>query len=68
MRQMCESSEYKNKTAAEVAVTQVYAAMLRRAPDPSGYSYWSKKVRDSESGLRQLIQSVRTGGSYAARF
>ena len=68
MRQMCESSEYRTKTAAEVAVTQVYAGMLRRAPDPSGYSYWANKVRTSESGLRQLIQSIRTGTSYANRF
>lgn len=68
MRQMCESSEYKRKTAAQVRVIQVYAAMLKRAPDPSGYSYWSSRDAASTTGLQQLIKSIRTGAAYASRY
>lgn len=68
MRQMCESSEYRRKTASQVRVIQVYTAMLRRAPDPSGYSYWAAKDAASTAGLQQLIKSVRTGAGYAARY
>jgi hypothetical protein len=68
MRQMCESSEYRRKTASQVRVIQVYTAMLRRAPDPSGYPYWTSKDATSASGLQQLIRSIRTGASYAARY
>jgi hypothetical protein len=68
MRQMCESTEYQRKTASQVRVIQVYAALLRRAPDPSGYAYWSSKDDASSTGLQQLIKSIRTGSSYAARY
>ena len=68
MRQMCESDEYRRKTASQVRVIQVYMAMLRRAPDSSGYTYWSTKDGASPTGLQQLIKSIRTGAGYAARF
>ena len=68
MRQMCESAEYRRKTASQVRVIQVYAAMLRRAPDPSGYAYWTGKDAGSPTGLQQLIKSIRTGAGYAARY
>lgn len=68
MRQMCESDEYRRKTASQVRVIQVYMAMLRRAPDSSGYAYWSTKDGASPTGLQQLIKSIRTGAGYAARF
>jgi hypothetical protein len=68
MRQMCESSEYRRTTASQVRVIEVYTGMLRRTPDPSGYSYWTSKDASSASGLQQLIRSIRTGASYAARF
>ena len=68
LRQLCESSEYRTKTASQVRVTQVYAGMLRRAPDTSGYNYWTNKDATSSTGLLQLIKTIRTGSSYANRF
>ena len=68
MRQFCESNEYKTQTAHQVRVIQVYTAMVKRSPDASGYAYWSKKDADSDTGLQQLIKSLRTGTSYANRF
>lgn len=68
MRQMCESDEYRRKTASQVRVIQVYMAMLQRAPDSSGYTYWSTRDGASPTGLQQLIKSIRTGAGYAARF
>ncbi|MFN8017602.1 MAG: DUF4214 domain-containing protein [Acidimicrobiales bacterium] len=68
MRQMCESSEYQRKTASQVRVIQVYMALLQRAPDASGYAYWSSKDAASSTGLQQLIKSIRTGTGYAARY
>jgi hypothetical protein len=68
MRQFSESAEYKRKTASQVRVIQIYAAMLKRAPDSSGYAYWAKRDADSPTGLQALIKSVRTGVSYANRF
>ena len=68
MRQLCESDEYRRKTASQVRVIQVYMALLRRAPDASGYSYWTGKDAASASGLQQLIKSIRTGSGYAARY
>lgn len=59
MRQMCESDEYRRKTASQVRVIQVYIAMLRRAPDSSGYTYWSTKDGASPTGLQQLTLELR---------
>lgn len=68
MRQLCESSEFQGKSRSRVRVTAVYLAMLRRAPDRSGYAYWSAKVAASSTGLQALIASIRTGTAYAQRF
>ena len=68
MRQMCESAEYRRKTAQQVRVIQVYTAMLKRVPDPGGYAYWAAKDAASPTGLQQLIKSIRTGAGYAARY
>ncbi|WP_426570690.1 DUF4214 domain-containing protein [Aquihabitans sp. McL0605] len=68
MRQMCESTEYKRKTDSQVRVIQVYTAMLNRAPDSSGYDYWAHKDAGIDTGLQQLIKSLRTGTTYASRF
>ena len=68
MRQMCESTEYQRKTRSQVRVIQVYTAMLKRSPDSSGYAYWANKDAGIDTGLQQLIKSLRTGSTYAARF
>ena len=41
---------------------------VRRAPDTSGYNYWTNKDATSSTGLLQLIKTIRTGSSYANRF
>jgi murein DD-endopeptidase MepM/ murein hydrolase activator NlpD len=68
MVEQCESNEYRTKTLHQMRVISIYTAMLHRSPDSSGYSYWSGKDASSATGLQQLIKSIRTGTSYAARF
>ena len=69
MRQMCESSEYKRKTASQVRVIQVHAAMLRQAPSAAEYKRWSDwDAALPDSGLQDLIATIRTGDAYASRF
>ena len=68
MIEFCESDEYRTKTKHEMRVIAIYMAMLHRAPDPSGYSYWAKKDAASTTGLQALIKSIRTGTAYADRF
>ena len=69
MRQMCESSEYKRKTASQVRVIQVHAAMVRAAPSASEYKRWADwDAALPDSGLQDLIGSLRTGDAYASRF
>ena len=68
MTQLCESNEYRQKTLHQMRVISIYTAMLHRAPDPSGYSYWAGKDAASSTGLQALIKSIRTGTTYADRF
>lgn len=68
MRQFCESSEYRRKTANQVRVLQVFTAMGRRAPRQDEYFWWWAADRNEPDGLQALIRSFRTGTEYAARF
>lgn len=62
-----ESPEYRAVIANEVAVTMIYMGMLRRGPDPSGFSYWVDYVDRGNSGL-DLINGFLSSTEYRARF
>ncbi|MEZ5203107.1 MAG: DUF4214 domain-containing protein [Acidimicrobiales bacterium] len=68
MRQFCESSEYRRTTASRVRVIQVYAAMLRQAPDAASYATWTDLDASSANGLTVCIAYTRVDPRYAARF
>jgi hypothetical protein len=68
MRQMCESSEYKRKTASKVRVIQVHAAMLKHMPSADEYKRWTDWDAATTTGLQDLIKYLRTGDAYRARF
>lgn len=68
MRQFCESSEYKRKTASQVRVLQVHAAMLKRTPSDDEYKRWSDwDAALPDKGLTDLITVLRTSDEYRAR-
>lgn len=69
MQQFCNSAEYQRKTASQVRVLQVHAAMLKRVPTADEYKRWSDwDAALPDKGLQDLIKVVRTSPEYAARF
>ena len=68
MRQLCESSEYQRKTAAQVKVIQIHAAMLKQAPSAAEYKRWTDWSNAVSTGTTDLIKYLRTGTAYNARF
>ncbi|HWJ62786.1 MAG TPA: DUF4214 domain-containing protein [Acidimicrobiales bacterium] len=68
MRQWCESSEYQRKTASQVQVIQIHAAMLKAAPTAEEYKRWSDWLGATPRGTTDLISYLRTGTGYKNRF
>lgn len=68
MREFCESPEYTRKTASQVRVLQVHAALLGRVPSVSEYQRWTDWDRALSTGLRDLIKYLRTSTEYTRRF
>jgi hypothetical protein len=69
MRQLCESSEYQRKTAAQVKVIQIHAAMLKQAPSAAEYQRWTDWIAATgTTGVTDLVKYLRTGTAYNARF
>jgi hypothetical protein len=62
-----ESPEFKGTIAAEVFVTQIYAGMLRRAPDQGGFNFWVNAIDNGQPGLN-LISGFLVSGEYRTRF
>ena len=62
-----ESPEYRAVIANEVYVTMMYAGMLRRAPDATGFSHWLGYMDAGNSGLA-LIQGFLDSIEYHGRF
>jgi uncharacterized delta-60 repeat protein len=62
-----ESAEYRNLTANEIYVTMTYIGMLRRAPDPGGFSFWVNSLDGGGSGLA-LIDGFLASPEYHGRF
>lgn len=67
MGNFSESPEFKMITANKVDVARVYLTMLRRPPDPTGWTGWSNSLAGGMS-LTALINAIRGSGEYAARF
>jgi hypothetical protein len=53
--------------AHEVYVTMMYVGMLRRAPDPGGFSFWVDYMDRGNRGLA-LIDGFVHSGEYRGRF
>jgi uncharacterized delta-60 repeat protein len=62
-----ESPEYSSLTANEVFVTMAYVGMMRRAPDPGGFSFWVNYM-DAGNSARALIDGFIPSAEYRARF
>jgi hypothetical protein len=62
-----ESAEYRALSASEVYVTMIYVGMLRRAPEPGGFSYWVNYLDTGNSGLA-LINGFFASPEYHNRF
>jgi hypothetical protein len=67
MASFSESAEYSVLTAAEVNVTMTYAGMLRRAPNPGGFSFWVSYLEQGNSGAA-LIDGFLNANEYRSRF
>lgn len=62
-----ESEEHRALVREEVVVTMLYAGMMRRAPDPSGFEHWVGLI---EAGLPRVdvIRDFYQAPEYRARF
>jgi serralysin len=61
------SSEFRSLILNEVFLTQIYAGMLARAPDPGGFDFWRSAL---DSGLSRLnaISAFMNSAEYRSRF
>ncbi len=62
-----ESNEYRALTASEVYVTMMYVGMMRRVPDPGGFSFWVDYLDRGNPGLA-LIDGFLYSTEYRNRF
>lgn len=62
-----ESAEYAQLKANPVYVSMVYIGLLRRAPDQSGFDYWTARMDQGNSG-QELIGQFLASTEYANRF
>lgn len=62
-----DSSEYRDLIQPQVYVTMIYMGMLRRTPEPGGFSFWVTYLDDGNSGL-DLINAVIASDEYHKRF
>jgi hypothetical protein len=62
-----ESEEFRALIGPEVYVTMAYMGMLRRAPEPGGFSFWVQYIDAGNSGL-ELIDGFLASPEYRGRF
>ena len=62
-----ESPEYTGNTANDVFVTMMYAGMIRRSPEQSGFDFWVNYMDAGNSGLA-LIMGFLNAPEYHNRF
>jgi uncharacterized delta-60 repeat protein len=63
-----DSVEYQAKMANEVFVTMMYAGMLRRTPEPIGFSGWVSLLDAGTMTRQQVIDGFFLSTEYRARF
>ena len=67
MRQMCESAEYVNNTAADIAVIAAYLGLLQKSPATADFTGWSTMTKANSNAVTELVRFIRTGADYRAR-
>lgn len=67
MRQMCESPEYVDKTAEEVAVISAYLGLLEKSPSTGDLDGWATMARADRGAVGVLVKQIRTSPEYRAR-
>ncbi len=68
MRYFVESDHYRYLMYFRVRISLVYAGMLRRAPDSSGFAYWLDRMTNHGTQLQSLISAIQKSASYRSRF
>jgi hypothetical protein len=63
-----ESVEYKAKKFNEVYVTMMYVGMLRRSPEPAGYSGWLAYLNTPGNTPQSMINGFYLSTEYHNRF
>jgi murein DD-endopeptidase MepM/ murein hydrolase activator NlpD len=67
MRQMCESAEYVDKTAEEIAVISAYLGLLGKSPSDGDLTGWATMARADRAALGVLVKQIRTSPEYRQR-
>ena len=63
-----DSAEYQSAMANEVFVTMMYSGMLRRTPEPSGFTGWVNFLDAGTYTREQVINGFFLSTEYRARF
>jgi DNA-binding beta-propeller fold protein YncE len=63
-----DSAEYQAAMASEVLVTMMYAAMLRRSPEPAGFNGWVGFLDAATYTREQAINGFFLSTEYRSRF
>ena len=63
-----DSSEYQASIANEVFVTMMYAGMLRRTPEPAGFTGWLNYLDKPTLTRDQVINGFFFSTEYHDRF
>ena len=68
IRYLAETDHFRFVTVVNVRTCLVYAGMLQRAPDASGYRYWRDRISERGMPLQTMISTIQGSASYRARF
>ncbi|MFN8018086.1 MAG: DUF4214 domain-containing protein [Acidimicrobiales bacterium] len=64
---LCPTADAERRFQGKVNVLMTYAGLLQRAPDPSGWSYWVRKV-EAGTSVGGLVAQFFTSSEYRRRF
>lgn len=62
-----ESAEFRQTSYNQIQVTMMYAGMLRREPEESGFNYWVDQLNNGKSPT-ELVASFLSSPEYRNRF
>jgi hypothetical protein len=63
-----DSPEFQGLIANEVFATMIYVGMLKRSPDPTGFSLWVSYLDSGPYLHEQAINAILLSAEYHARF